>query len=100
MTLPFLLVSLLLALLLGALYHLIRGGDWSHLLAYLAAGIIGFAAGHFLAQWRGWLLFPFGPFNLGAEISGSLAFLILSDWLLHLPPRTAQDLFDRRDDDR
>lgn len=89
MTLPSLLFALLIALALGALYHLIRGGDWPHLLAYLVMSMIGFAVGHFIALWRGWVWFQFGPLNLGAEIVGALVFLALADWLIHLPPREA-----------
>lgn len=99
MTIPSLLFALLIALALGAFYHLIRGGDWSHLLAYLATSVVGFAVGHFVAAWREWTLFQFGSFNLGAEILGSLIFLFLADWLLHLPPRSGSGLFDERDGD-
>ena len=100
MFLPSLLFALLIALLLGALYHLLRGGDWSHLLAYLFMSTLGFAVGHFVAAWREWTLLPFGAFNLGAEILGSLLFLLLTDWLLHLPPRSGSDLFNEHDEDR
>ena len=91
MTIPSLLFALLIALALGALYHFIRGGDWSHLLAYLVMSVIGFAVGHFVGLWRGWVFFPFGPLNLGMEIAGALVFLALGDWLIHLPPRTGEE---------
>lgn len=91
MTIPSLLFALLIALLLGALYHLIRGGDAAHLLAYLVMSMLGFTAGHFIALWRGWVFLPFGPLNLGPEIAGALVFLALADWLVHLPPRTEVD---------
>jgi uncharacterized membrane protein YjjP (DUF1212 family) len=91
MTIPSLLFALLIALFLGALYHFVRGGDWSHLLAYLVMSVLGFAVGHFIALWRGWVLFPFGPLNLGPEIAGALVFIALADWLIHLPPRTEGD---------
>ncbi|RJP49106.1 MAG: hypothetical protein C4583_13270 [Anaerolineaceae bacterium] len=88
MTIPSLLFALLIALGLGALYHFIRGGEALHLVAYLLMSVLGFAAGHFIGWWRGWTLFQFGPLNLGPEIVGALVFLALSDWLIHLPPRT------------
>ncbi len=91
MTISSLLFALLIALALGALYHLVRGGDWSHLLAYLVMSVLGFAAGHFVGLWRGWVFFPFGPLNLGMEIAGALVFLALGDWLIHLPPRTGEE---------
>ena len=91
MTVPSLLFALLIALALGALYHLVRGGDWSHLLAYLVMSALGFAAGHFIGEWRGWIFFQFGALNLGMEIAGALVFLALADWLIHLPPRTTEE---------
>jgi hypothetical protein len=91
MTIPSLLFALLIALALGAFYHLIRGGDWSHLLAYLVMSVLGFAAGHLVGLWRGWVFFPLGPLNLGLEIAGALVFLVLADWLIHLPPRTPEE---------
>jgi hypothetical protein len=91
MTIPSLLFALLLALLLGALYHFIRDGGLWHLFVYLLASVLGFAAGHLVGLWRGWVLFEFGPFNLGMEALGSLVFLLLADWLLHLPPRAPED---------
>ena len=91
MTVPSLLFALLVALGLGALYHLIRGGDWSHLLAYLVMSALGFAAGHFIGAWRGWVFFKIGAFNAGMGMVGSLLFLALTDWLIHLPPRTTDE---------
>lgn len=88
MTLPFILFALLLALAIGALYHFIRDGGPGHLLAYLLASVLGFAAGHFIGLWRGWTFFVWGPYNLGVEAAGALVFLIVTDWLLHLPSRT------------
>lgn len=91
MTIPSLLFALLIALALGALYHFVRGGGASHLLAYLVMSTLGFAAGHFVGEWRGWVLFQFGPLNLGPEIVGALVFLALADWLIHLPPRESDE---------
>ncbi len=88
MTIPFLLFALLIALVLGALYHLVRNGGPGHLLAYLLASTLGFAAGHLLGTWREWGFFLWGPYNLGMEVGGSLVFLIITDWLLHLPSRS------------
>lgn len=91
MTIPSLLFALLLALLLGALYHFIRdGGPW-HLFVYLIASVLGFAAGHMIGLWRGWELFKFGPLNLGLEVIGGLVVLVAADILLHLEPRKPSD---------
>lgn len=88
MTIPALLFALILALLLGALYHFIRGGGLWHLVVYLISSVLGFAAGHLIGVWRGWAFFQFGALNLGMEVLGGLSCLILADWLLHLPPRS------------
>ncbi len=88
MTIPSLLFALLIALLLGALYHFIRDGGLGHLAIYLLASVLGFIVGHLIGLWRGWVLFEFGPLNLGMGIAGGLASLLLADYLLHLPPRS------------
>jgi hypothetical protein len=92
MTIPSLLFALLIALLLGALYHLIRDGGTSHLIIFLIMSILGFTIGHLVGSWRDWILFPVGPLNLGMEIIGALMFLVLADWLIHLPPRSPEDM--------
>ncbi|NWG07321.1 MAG: hypothetical protein HXY35_11630 [Chloroflexi bacterium] len=81
MTLPILLLALLIALLYGALYHLIRGGGFWRLMLYLGLSILGFTLGHFVGVWRGWVFFPLGSLNLGMCSTGSLIILILGDWL-------------------
>jgi hypothetical protein len=92
MTIPSLLFAFLIALILGALYHLIRNGGTSHLIIYLIMSILGFIVGHLVGSWRGWVLFPVGPLNLGMEIIGALAFLAVADWLIHLPPRSSGNI--------
>jgi len=83
MTLPTILLGLLIALLYGALYHLIRGGSFWWLLLYLGLSVLGFAAGHIIGLWRGWMLIPLGSLNFGLSSIGSLVILILGDWLGH-----------------
>jgi hypothetical protein len=91
MTIPSLLFALLIALLLGALYHLIRNGGVSHLFVYLMVSILGFVIGHLVGSWRDWVIFPVGPLNLGMEIAGAIFFLVLTGWIIHLPPRSPED---------
>jgi hypothetical protein len=81
MTIPLLLFALLIALLCGAVFHILRGGSGWRLLLYLAFSAIGFSAGQALSMWRGWRLFTFGALDLGAGLVGSLIFMILGDWL-------------------
>jgi hypothetical protein len=81
MTLPTLLFALLVALLYGALYHLIRAGGLWRLLLYFGLSILGFVIGHLLGLWRGWVLLPLGSLNLGLSSIGSITVLMLGDWL-------------------
>ena len=81
MTLPSLLFGLIIALLIGAVFHLLRGGGLGKLILYLVLSLAGFIAGHLLGEWRGWILFPIGPLDTGLAVIGSLVFLGLGDWL-------------------
>lgn len=81
MTLPTLLFALLIALLYGALYHLLRGGGFWRLALYLGLSVVGFAAGHLVGLWRGWVFFPLGSLNLGMSSAGSIIILVIGDWL-------------------
>ena len=81
MTLPALLFAVLVALLYGALYHLVRGGGFWRLLLYLVLSLVGFALGHLIGLWRGWVWIPLGAVNLGPASVGSLLILLLGDWL-------------------
>ena len=87
MTLPSIFLGLLIALTYGAVYHLIRGGSFWRLLLYLFLSVLGFGAGHLFGLWRGWVLLPLGSLNLGVSSIGSLAILLLGDWLSHIEAR-------------
>lgn len=78
MTFPSLLLGILIASLYGALFHLVRGGDWKRLLLYLFLSLAGFAFGHLVGAWCGWLLFPIGVLDFGMATIGSIMFLGLS----------------------
>ena len=80
MTIPSLALGLIIALLVGALFHLFLGGGLGRLFLYLILSLIGFAAGQFIGSWRNWILFPIGTLNLGMEIIGSLVFLVVGYW--------------------
>ena len=81
MPLPSLLFALLIALLYGALYHLLRGGGIGHLLLYFGLSALGFGGGHLLSIWLNWDFFPLGQINLGLSSVGSLIILLIGDWL-------------------
>ena len=81
MTLPSYLVGLVIALLIGALFHVWRDGGAGRLLLYLALSVAGAGAG----QWAGgllkWSFFPVGPLDLGVVGIGSVLFLGVGYWL-------------------
>lgn len=81
MTIPSLLIALLIALFLGALYHLIRGGGFWRFILYLGLSVLGFAIGYLVGLWQAWRLYPLGSLDLGASSLGSLIVLVLGDWL-------------------
>lgn len=81
MTLPALLFSVLITLLYGSLYHLIRGGGFWRLLLYFVLSMFGFALGHLVGLWRGWVWIPLGSINLGPSSIGSFLILVFGDWL-------------------
>ena len=87
MTLPALLFALLIALFYGAVYHLIRGGNVWRLILYFGLSVFGFAMGHIIGLWRGWIILPLGSLNLGLCSLGSLVILILGDWLSRVEAR-------------
>ncbi len=87
MTVPALLFALLVALLYGALYHFVRGGGFGRLLLFFILSIMGFALGHLVGLWRGWVWIPVGSINLGVSSIGSLLILVLGDWLTRIEIR-------------
>jgi len=81
MTLPTLLFALILALLYGALYHFVRGGNGWRLLLYCALSLLGFTVGQLIGAWLKWNLFMLGSLNLGLGTVGSILFLMVGEWL-------------------
>jgi hypothetical protein len=71
--------GLLIASLYGAFYHLVRGGGLGRLLLFVIFGWAGFALGHLVGAWRGWVFLPVGELNLGLSTLGSLVLLVLGD---------------------
>jgi len=84
MTIPSLLFALLIASLYGVLYHLVRGGGLGRLLLFVIFAWAGFAAGHMIGVWQGWIFIPVGELNLGLSTLGSLMLLLLGDWVSSL----------------
>jgi uncharacterized membrane protein YeaQ/YmgE (transglycosylase-associated protein family) len=76
-----LLLGLIIAILLGALFHLWRGGKAGRLLFYLIVSIIGFWIGQLAANLLNWNFDKLGPLHLGFSILGSLISLFFGHWL-------------------
>ena len=81
MTVPTLLFALLIALLYGSFYHLLRGGKGWRLALYLGLSVTGFAIGHLVGLWQGWIFMPLGSLNLGMSTVGRILILVIGDWL-------------------
>ena len=81
MTLPTILFALIIAMLIGALYHFVRGGGGWRLLLFFGLSILGFALGQLIGAWQNWKFFMFGSLNLGMGSVGSLLVLVLGEWL-------------------
>ena len=81
MTLPLILFAILIALLAGAIFHILRGGGGWRLLLYLMLSMLGFAVGQGLSIWRGWRLLTFGALDIGTGLIGSLILLAFGEWL-------------------
>lgn len=84
MTLPAVLFAGLISSLLGITYHLIRDGGFGRLLLYLILAWGGFAAGYFGSGSLTWSLLPLGPIDYGFSLFGSLAFLLIGDWITRI----------------
>jgi len=86
MSLPNLLIGLILSTLLGAAFHLWRGGGFFKLILFILLGWLGFWIGHFAAQSLGLRFFNLGALNLGAAVLVSLLFLFIGQWLSPVKP--------------
>lgn len=81
-TFPAVLFGLVIALLVGALFHALRGGSGWRLLLYLGLSILGFALGQVTGIFFGWVLFKFGMLDIGLGMVGSAVILLAGNWLI------------------
>jgi len=93
MTVPSLVLGIVVAVLLGALFHLFLGGGLGRLLLYIFLSAAGSAAGQLAGIWKSWQLFPVGTLDLGMTIIGSAVFLIVGHWfsLVRVRPGDGDD---------
>ena len=84
MTAPAFFFSLLLATMIGALYHFWRGGSGSRLVLMLILAWIGFFLGNLIASSLEIDFLMIGPISGGFGSLGSLLLLILGNWFSSL----------------
>lgn len=73
---PTLTFAFILATLLGALFHLLMGGDARRLALFLLAGWIGFGLGHVIGAALGINLFNVGTLRLVSAVLGAIIALV------------------------
>jgi hypothetical protein len=86
MTLPAFLFGFLIATLLGAIFHLLKGGGPGRLFLYVFLSWLGFFIGHIIAARLDWNLWSIGPLRFGIGALGSLFFLVAGNWLSKINP--------------
>jgi hypothetical protein len=75
------LFGMLVSTLIGALFHLWRGGGLGRMLLYILLSWFGFWGGHFLAAYLGWNFAAIGALNLGTGILMALLVIAIGYWL-------------------
>ncbi|NOH02245.1 MAG: hypothetical protein HND47_09970 [Chloroflexi bacterium] len=83
-TLPAALFGLVIALLMGASFHALRGGNGWRLLLFLGLSVLGFALGQAAGMAFGWLVFRFGVLDIGLGVLGSVLMLLAGNWLVRV----------------
>lgn len=86
MTLPSFFLGATIATLLGAVFHLWRGGGLGRLLLYILLAWLGFWAGHWVGVQFELNIFQIGPLYTGLGVLGGLGGLFLGHWLFVLQP--------------
>ena len=78
---PALLLSVLIASIYGALFHVWRGRSFRELPLYLIASGLGFALGQLVGNLIGLDIFVIGPIHIIEATLGSWAMLFIARWL-------------------
>ena len=83
MTLPAFLYGCLIAVLMGSLFHLWKGGGFWHIVMFLLFSIAGFWLGHLAAVYFDVDLWNVGPIRFAPALLLSVVFLFIARWLFH-----------------
>jgi uncharacterized membrane protein YeaQ/YmgE (transglycosylase-associated protein family) len=81
MTLPTIILGLIISTLLGAIFHLWRGGDAGRLLLYLILSWVGFWLGQFMGNYLKIGFDTLGQLHIVIASLGSIIFLGVGYWL-------------------
>ena len=81
MTIPMLVFGFMASTLMGAAFHLWKGGNLGRLLLYLILAWVGFWAGHLLGNLLGLTFFTIGPLRVGMALVVGALVLYLGHWL-------------------
>lgn len=88
MTIQSVLLGVSVPILLGAVFHLWRGGPGWRLGLYILLSMLGFWLAHWAAQSRGWTFLNVGALQMGAGLIGSLVVMGLGFFLSNKKPET------------
>lgn len=83
MTLPGFLFGMLISILLGAAFHLWRGGGLMKLVFFIGSSLVGFWLGHIFGNYFKLFFWSLGQLRLGMGLVGALLALFLANWLGH-----------------
>jgi hypothetical protein len=74
---PTILLLAILAVAIGLIYHLWRGGGFGRLILSIVAAGVGIAIGQVLSQFFGWRLIMLGEVHLVQALVGGMLVLVL-----------------------
>ncbi|OGO18859.1 MAG: hypothetical protein A2Z14_07470 [Chloroflexi bacterium RBG_16_48_8] len=76
MTTPNLFLGVLIALIVGLVFHFIRGGSFNRFLMHILTAVIAFFLGHYVGEWIHWHLWRYGTINIFPALLAMLIGLI------------------------
>jgi hypothetical protein len=85
-SLPTLVLGLVIATLLAAVFHLWLGGGLGRFILYIFLGWLGFWFGHLLANYMNWAWDSLGPLHLGTAAVFCVIFMLAGYWLSLVQP--------------
>ncbi|TFH34039.1 MAG: hypothetical protein E4G99_10300 [Anaerolineales bacterium] len=86
MTIHTIVLGFFIAMLMGAIAHLLRGGSLRRLGLYILTANLSFFSGHWLGELTHWQLVRVGALNLFPAILASFLGLLLTATLLRQEP--------------